>query len=281
MIQEDGAKRESAVRAVKQRWALMLSYDGGRFFGWQKQADGVVTVQAALEAALSAIACEPVTVIAAGRTDTGVHATAQVVHFDTTASRGAQAWIRGVNAHLPPGVAVWQALPVDKHFHARFDAFGRRYRYVLQSSPVRSPLLLGRVGWTHTPLALEPMQQAAALLLGEHDFSSFRAAGCQAKSPVKTMYEVSLTGTPQLMALDIRGNAFLHHMVRNIMGALVYVGNGRIGVSDFADLLAARSRLLAPPTFMPDGLYLTGVDYPPQWQVPTPPPPDWLWSAEA
>ena len=279
-MQLNGMERELATQTVGQRWALVLSYDGSRFFGWQKQADGIVTVQSALEAALSAIACEPINVIAAGRTDTGVHATAQVVHFDTTARRSAQAWIRGVNAHLPEGAAVWQALPVDSRFHARFDAFGRRYRYVLQSSPVRSPLLLNRVGWTHTPLDMDKMRQAAAMLVGEHDFSSFRASACQAKSPVKTMYEVSLKGTPQLMTLDLHGNAFLHHMVRNIVGALVYVGNGRISVADFADLLNARSRLLAPPTFMPDGLYLTGVDYPPQWQVPTPQPPDWLWSFE-
>ena len=174
-----------------QRWALTLSYDGSRFYGWQKQAGGVATVQAALEQALSRIACAPVHTIAAGRTDTGVHATAQVVHFDTAAERSEQAWIRGVNAHLPEGVAVWRAQRVDARFHARFDAFGRRYRYVLQSTPVRPPLLLGKVGWTHTPLYLAAMQEAVALLVGEHDFSSFRAAACQAKSPVKTLYSAS------------------------------------------------------------------------------------------
>ena len=260
-----------------QRWALTLSYDGSRFYGWQKQAGGVATVQAALEQALSRIACAPVHTIAAGRTDTGVHATAQVVHFDTAAARSEQAWIRGVNAHLPEGVAVWRAQRVDARFHARFDAFGRRYRYVLQSTPVRPPLLLGKVGWTHTPLCLAAMQEAVALLVGEHDFSSFRAAACQAKSPVKTLYSASLQGSADLMALDLHGNAFLHHMVRNIVGALVYVGSGRMSVAGFAALLAEKSRLKAPPTFMPDGLYLTGVDYPPEWGVATPPPPEWLW----
>ena len=260
-----------------QRWALTLSYDGSRFYGWQKQAGGVATVQAALEQALSRIACAPVHTIAAGRTDTGVHATAQVVHFNTAAARSEQAWIRGVNAHLPEGVAVWRAQRVDARFHARFDAFGRRYRYVLQSTPVRPPLLLGKVGWTHTPLCLAAMQEAVALLMGEHDFSSFRAAACQAKSPVKTLYSASLQGSADLMALDLHGNAFLHHMVRNIVGALVYVGSGRMSVAGFAALLAEKSRLKAPPTFMPDGLYLTGVDYPPEWDVATPPPPEWLW----
>ena len=260
-----------------QRWALTLSYDGSRFYGWQKQAGGVATVQAALEQALSRMACAPVHTIAAGRTDTGVHATAQVVHFDTTAARSEQAWIRGVNAYLPEGVAVWRAQRVDARFHARFDAFGRRYRYVLQSTPVRPPLLLGKVGWTHMPLCLAAMQEAVALLVGEHDFSSFRAAACQAKSPVKTLYSASLQGSADLMALDLHGNAFLHHMVRNIVGALVYVGSGRMSVAGFAALLAEKSRLKAPPTFMPDGLSRTGVGFPPEWGVATAPPPGWLW----
>ncbi|MDO4694809.1 MAG: tRNA pseudouridine(38-40) synthase TruA [Eikenella sp.] len=259
------------------RRALWLSYDGGRFFGWQKQAGGVATVQAALEEALSCMAGEPVPVVAAGRTDTGVHATAQVVHFDSRAERPDQAWVRGVNTHLPEGVAVWRVQSVPDAFHARFDACGRRYRYVLQSSAVRSPLLVGRAGWTHYRLDLEVMRQAAALLEGEHDFSCFRAAQCQAKSPVKTLYRATLGGTPSLITLDLHGNAFLHHMVRNIMGALVYVGSGRLSVAGFAELLAARSRVRAPPTFMPDGLYLTGVDYPPEWGVPTPPVPEWLF----
>ena len=211
----------------KQRWALTLSYDGSRFYGWQKQAAGIATVQTALEHALSQIAGAPINTIAAGRTDTGVHATAQIVHFDTHVVRAEQAWVRGVNAHLPAGVAVLHAQAVDSRFHARFDAFGRRYRYILQSSAVRSPLLVGRVGWTHMPLNIDQMRQAATLLVGEHDFSSFRAAECQAKSPVKTLYSILLSGSPDFMILDVHGNAFLHHMVRNIMGALVYVGNGR------------------------------------------------------
>lgn len=258
------------------RYALTLAYDGSRFFGWQKQTDDVPTVQAALERALSVMAGAPVATVCAGRTDTGVHATAQTVHFDTDAVRPLQAWVRGVNCHLPEGVSVLHAQQTDPRFHARFDAFGRRYRYLLESAPVRSPLLYRRAGWTHYPLDVEAMRQAAALLVGTHDFSSFRAAQCQAKSPVKTLYAATLSGSSGLIKIDVHANAFLHHMVRNIVGALVYVGSGRLSVADFAALLAARSRLDAPPTFMPDGLYLTGVDYPEVWGVRTPPLPDWL-----
>lgn len=259
-----------------QRWALTLSYDGSRFYGWQKQAGDLPTVQTALEQALSSIAGEQINTIVAGRTDTGVHATAQVVHFDTSVSRPEQAWVRGVNAHLPDGVAVLVAQKVAPHFHARFDAYGRHYRYLLESSPVRSPLLVGRVGWTHLKLDLNLMRQAAALLEGEHDFSSFRAAECQAKSPIKTLYRTSISGTSRYLCLDLHGNAFLHHMVRNIMGALVYVGSGRISVDEFESVFHAKSRLKAPPTFMSDGLYLTGVDYPDKFGVTQLSLPEWM-----
>lgn len=258
------------------RWALTLSYDGSRFYGWQKQAGGLPTVQTALEQALSRIAGEIISVVVAGRTDTGVHATAQVVHFDTAASRCEQSWVRGVNALLPQGVAVLHAQQVAPHFHARFDAYGRRYRYLLESSPVRSPLWLGRAGWTHLRLDPVRMQQAASLLEGKHDFSSFRAAQCQAKSPVKTVYSAKIGGSTQWLYLDLHGNAFLHHMVRNIMGALVYVGAGKLSVEEFARLLEMKSRLHAPPTFMPDGLYLTGVDYPHQFGMMNCDFPRWL-----
>ena len=259
-----------------QRWALTLSYDGSRFYGWQKQAGGVPTVQTALENALAQIAGEAVSTIVAGRTDTGVHATAQVVHFDTAAVRPAQAWIRGVNANLPEGIAVLHAQQTAPEFNARFDAYVRHYRYLLESSPVRSPLLKHRVGWTHLKLDIEPMCRAAALLVGEQDFSSFRAAECQAKSPVKTIYSAEIAYGRGLIRLDLHGNAFLHHMVRNIMGALVYVGSGRLSVEGFAALIRERSRLKAPPTFMPDGLYLTGIDYPESFNIIRPELPQWL-----
>lgn len=264
------------LQEEKQRWVLTVSYDGSRFFGWQKQAGGVPTVQTALEEAIGRIAGETVNTVVAGRTDTGVHATGQMVHFDTSAKRERQAWIRGVNAHLPQGVAVLNAQPVSSHFHARFDAFGRHYRYILESSPVRSPLLIGKVGWTHLKLDVPAMQDAAKLLEGEHDFSTFRASECQAKSPVKHIYRASVEGGQQFLSLDLHGNAFLHHMVRNIMGALVYVGSGKISVEDFKKLMEERSRLKAPPTFMPDGLYLTRVDYPEAFGIETAEVPVWL-----
>ena len=258
------------------RYALTLSYNGSPFFGWQKQAAGIPTVQAALERALAQIAGQPVAVTAAGRTDTGVHATAQVVHFDSDARRPLTAWVRGVNAFLPDSIAVLHAQETAPDFHARFDAFGRRYRYLLQSAPVRSPLLAGRAGWTHYPLDVGKMRAAAALLVGEHDFSSFRAAECQAQSPVKTLYRIGFSGSPSLIKIDFHANAFLHHMVRNIVGALVYVGCGRLSVDGFADIFAARSRLNAPPTFMADGLYFTGADYPPERGILRLDTPEWL-----
>ena len=258
------------------RYALTLSYNGSPFFGFQKQAAGIPTIQTALEHAIAQIAGEPIAITPAGRTDTGVHATAQVVHFDSHATRPLTAWVRGVNAHLPDGIAVLHAQAVAPDFHARFDACGRRYRYLLQSAPVRSPLLTGRAGWTHYPLNVAAMRQAAALLLGEHDFSSFRAAECQAKSPVKTVYAIAFSGCPSLIKMDFHANAFLHHMVRNIVGALVYVGCGRLAVGEFAEMFAAQSRLTAPPTFMADGLYFTGVDYPAKWGIRQSEMPEWL-----
>ncbi|WP_037587488.1 tRNA pseudouridine(38-40) synthase TruA [Stenoxybacter acetivorans] len=261
----------------RQRWALTLAYDGGFFHGWQTQPNRLRTIQAHLEEALSFVADENIQVTAAGRTDAGVHATAQVVHFDTQASRPAKAWVRGGNSAMDKSVRILTAQTVLPHFHARFDAFGRRYRYVLESGRVRMPQLRGKAGWTHWPLNMTAMREAAALLVGEHDFSSFRASECQAKSPIKTLYAVRLSGSPNFMALDLHGNAFLHNMVRNIVGALVYVGAGKMSVADFAQLLAAKSRRHAPPTLMPDGLYLTGVDYPPEFGVITPPLPIWLW----
>jgi tRNA pseudouridine38-40 synthase len=260
-----------------QRWALTLAYDGGAFHGWQKQPDGLYTIQSVLEEALSSIAAEPVNVVVAGRTDAGVHATGQVVHFDTYAQRSAEAWLRGTNTAMDKNIRIVRAQPVAAEFHARFDAYGRRYRYMLESSRVRMPQLRGRVGWTHYPLNMDLMREAAEMLIGEHDFSSFRSSDCQAKSPVKTLYQLRLAGSPELMAIDFHGSAFVHNMVRNIVGALVYVGTGKLSVAGFAQLVAAKSRRLAPPTFMPDGLYLTGVDYPQQWGVATAALPVWLW----
>lgn len=249
------------------RIALGLEYDGAGFFGWQSQPGGN-TVQDALERALAQIAGMPVRVVCAGRTDAGVHATAQVVHFDVTQERPVSAWVRGTNAHLPVGVAVRWAQPVAGDFSARFAACARAYRYVLLNRPERPALLARKVGWTHRPLDLAAMQLAAESLVGEHDFSSFRAAECQAKSPVKTLMSFSVSREGDLVLFDCRANAFLHHMVRNIVGALVYVGMGRQPPTWIAELLAARDRSRGAPTFAPDGLYLVGVEYDSSWGLP-------------
>lgn len=249
------------------RIALGLEYDGAGFSGWQSQPGGN-TVQDVLEAALSRIAGAPIRVHCAGRTDAGVHALAQVVHFDVTTERPLTAWVRGTNAHLPPSVAVRWAVSVADDFHARFAARARAYRYVLLNRPERPGLLAGKVGWCHRPLDLAAMQSAAACLLGEHDFSSFRAAGCQAKSPIKTLYRFDITKTGDAFLFDCRGNAFLHHMVRNLVGALVYVGMRRQSPAWLAELLQACDRRLGAPTFAPDGLYFAGVEYDPDWALP-------------
>ncbi|MEW9898577.1 tRNA pseudouridine(38-40) synthase TruA [Chitinivorax sp. PXF-14] len=244
------------------RIALGLEYDGRPYNGWQSQPNRN-TVQDKLEAALSELASEPVAVFAAGRTDAGVHAAMQVVHFDTTANRPLTAWVRGVNRYLPASIAVRWAQPVADDFHARFSAVGRRYRYLLFSHPVRSALLQGRAGWCHNQLNVDFMREAAAYLLGEHDFSAFRAAECQAKSPVKQLTQLGIRLDDGLISLELRANAFLHHMVRNIVGCLVYVGSGRHPPEWMRDVLLSRDRKLAAPTFSPDGLYLSGVEYPP------------------
>jgi len=249
------------------RIALGLEYDGRAFCGWQSQRD-VPSIQDALERALGQIAGVAVRVHAAGRTDAGVHALRQVVHFDTDATRPLTAWVRGVNRHLPDSVAVLWAQPVSDDFHARFSATGRHYRYLLLSRPVRPALGSGRAGWFARPLDVAAMRQAAGLLIGEHDFSAFRAAECQAKSPVKTLHRLDIADVGGLLAFDFHAGAFLHHMVRNIVGALVYVGAGRESPGWVGELLAACDRSRAAPTFAPDGLYLAGVDYDPAWGLP-------------
>lgn len=254
------------------RIALGLEYDGRAFYGWQVQPQ-LATVQAALETALSRMAGHAVRVHAAGRTDAGVHGAMQVVHFDSAASRPLTAWVRGVNSFLPSGMAVLWASEVPDDFHSRFSATARHYRYLLLNHPVRPALLAGRVGWIHQRLDLAAMREAADLLLGEHDFSSFRAAECQAKTPVKILQRLDIRADGDLIRCDFSANAFLHHMVRNIMGALLHVAKGNEGAGWIRELLAARNRSVAPPTFMPDGLYLAGVSYPEHYGLPSLPRP--------
>lgn len=249
------------------RVAIGVEYAGDAFEGWQSQAHGR-TVQDVLERAIGRIAGHAVRLHCAGRTDAGVHASAQVAHFDTSASRELSSWVRGVNSYLPAAVVVRWAVTVDDGFHARFSACGRRYRYLLYNDPVRPALLCGRMGWFHPPLDLEAMQTAAVALVGRHDFSAFRAAGCQARSPVKVMHSVQVNREGRVFAFDFHASAFLHHMVRNLVGALLYVGKGRYPPEWLADALASRDRRCAAPTFPPDGLYLCGVDYPGGWPLP-------------
>ncbi|WIM06594.1 MAG: tRNA pseudouridine(38-40) synthase TruA [Candidatus Nitricoxidivorans perseverans] len=249
------------------RIALGVEYDGGPFAGWQSQAHGN-TVQDVLERALAAIAGAPVRTMCAGRTDAGVHALAQVVHFDTEVERPDTAWVRGVNAHLPPAVAVRWAMRVRGDFHARFSARARSYRYLLLNRPIRPAAAHGRVGWHHAPLDVGAMSAAAACLPGEHDFSAFRAAECQAKSPVKIMHHVAILRQSDVISFDFTASAFLHHMVRNLVGALVFVGKGRHRPEWIAELLEGRDRTRAAPTFDAAGLYFAGVEYAPEWGLP-------------
>ncbi|MFM9967251.1 MAG: tRNA pseudouridine(38-40) synthase TruA [Burkholderiales bacterium] len=250
------------------RLALGLSYDGRSFAGWQSQPSGN-TVQDCLEAALSQIAATPIRLIAAGRTDSGVHALGQVAHFDCTTIRPDSAWVRGTNALLPESIAVQWALPVAEEFNARFSALSRRYVYVLYLHAVRPSLLAGQVGWYHAPLDLAAMRIAAKCLIGQHDFSAFRSSQCQAKTPVRTISKVKIVETGPYCILDITADAFLHHMVRNIVGCLLYIGKGAHRAEWMTEILNGRDRRLAAPTIAPDGLYLAEVGYDARWNLPT------------
>lgn len=253
------------------RIALGIEYDGSGFLGWQTQPGGG-SVQDALEGAIAGIAGHAVRVVAAGRTDRGVHALGQVLHFDTEASRPDSAWVRGVNAALPDGVAVLWSRLVDETFHARYGARARVYRYALINRPVRPAIAARQLGWFHSPLDVDAMREAAALLEGEHDFSAFRAAECQAKSPVRTLSSIAIHSRGDRVDFVLRANAFLHHMVRNIVGALVYVGKGKRSPAWMGDLLASGDRAQGAPTFGPEGLYLERVEYEPPWDFPYPAP---------
>jgi len=258
------------------RIALILGYDGRRFSGWQTQPGGGA-VQDALEAALAALTGHVVRVTCAGRTDTGVHATGQVVHFDTDVVRPLHAWVRGTNAHLPDSVAVLHAQEVAAEFHARFSARARRYVYLIHRASVRHPLWVGRAGWVFRDLDLAAMRAAAARLLGEHDFSAFRSSQCQAKTPVRRIDVLAIEESGPLVAIRFEGNAFLHHMVRNIVGSLVYVGTGRHPEEWIGELLCGRDRRQAAPTFSPEGLYLQAVTYDSRFGLPPAPPGMPLW----
>ncbi len=249
------------------RIALGVSYHGTPYNGWQSQPDGN-TVQDQLESALSTFADQAVATLCAGRTDAGVHGLMQVVHIDTPVQRDEFSWVRGTNSFLPRDIAVQWARGVPDTFHARASALSRRYAYVLLESPVRPSLEAGRVGWVFRPLDAQAMRQAAGLLLGEHDFTSFRASACQALSPVKTLHRIDISRRGAYWRFDFEGNAFLHHMIRNIMGCLVLIGQGLQPPDWMTQVLAARDRDAAAPTFAPDGLYFLGPRYAPDWGLP-------------
>ena len=243
------------------RIACAVEYDGSGFCGWQRQ-DHARSVQGDVEAALSKVADDEVRVICAGRTDSGVHASRQVIHFDTPAERSERSWVLGTNANLPDDVGLLWARAVDDEFHARFSARARSYRYVILNREVPSALLHRQVTWVHQALDVTRMQEAARCLLGEHDFSSFRALACQAKSPVRTIYRLDIKRSGAYLYLDVEANAFLHHMVRNIAGVLMAVGRGVQKSRWVQDILDKRDRTEGGVTAPARGLYLVGVRYP-------------------
>lgn len=262
----------AAPLAAGSRIACRIEYNGSPYNGWQSQPhDGVLTVQDELERALTGVADAPVRVHCAGRTDTGVHGFSQVTHFDAPTTRSSKAWVMGGNANLPPDIRIHWAVPVADTFHARFSALSRRYRYVIANTPINPALLVGLVSWHRRPLDEATMHAAAQDLLGEQDFSAFRAAACQSSSPMRNVRSVAVSRRAGLVVIDICANAFLHHMVRNIAGALLAVGDGRQQAKWISRLLRGRDRTVAAETAPACGLYLVDVEYPTEFALPPTP----------
>ncbi len=254
------------------RIAMGLSYNGQAYEGWQSQSSGK-TVKDKLEKALSKFTQTPVSTLCAGRTDAGVHGLMQVIHFDTELDRTPYSWVRGTNRYLPLDIAVQWAREMPREFHCRGSAIARRYAYVVLESAVRPSVEVGRVGWVYRPLDLAAMQQAAQYVMGEHDFTSFRASSCQALTPVKTMTRIDITRKSTqtgsaVWRFEFEASAFLHHMIRNLMGCFVKIGSGDQPPEWMAEVLAARDRDAAAPTFSPDGLYFLGPRYDTKWDLP-------------
>jgi tRNA pseudouridine38-40 synthase len=254
------------------RIAIGIEYDGRAYAGWQAQA-AAPTLQQVLERALGRIADEPVALTCAGRTDAGVHALGQVAHFDTHASRSLRGWVLGANSELPRDVVLAWATPVPAHFHARYCAEARSYRYLISNRLARPALLADRAAWIHRPLDHERMHAAAQALLGEHDFSAFRAADCQAKSPVRRMERIHVDRQGDFVVIEATANAFLHHMMRNIAGMLIAIGRGDVPVEFAREVLAGRDRTLNAATASAAGLYLLAVRYPAAFALPAAPSP--------
>lgn len=260
---------EGAAEVAPFRYALGIEYAGAGYSGWQKQAETEVdTIQERLEAALSKVANHKVSLICAGRTDTGVNASYQVVHFDSDVQRPERAWVRGTNTYLPDDIAVLWSRPVPHSFHARFSARSRRYRYLIYSAPVKPAVLSRGVTWTYKPLDVALMHSAAQHLEGEHDFTSYRAVGCQAKSPVRTIYAIKVYRAGHLIVLDVHANAFLHHMIRNIAGVLLQIGAGEAEPNWSQQVLDAKDRRKGGVTAPPWGLYFIDVEYPQEFELP-------------
>lgn len=250
------------------RIAVALEYDGAPFAGWQTQQAGVSSVQETAEAAFGRVAAEAVSLVCAGRTDAGVHALGQIAHFDTDAVRGERSWVLGANANLPDSISVRWARTVPAHFHARYSAESRTYRYFILNRLGRSALAAQRAALIYRPLDVERMNAAAALLLGEHDFSAFRAAGCQARSPVRRLYGLQVARVGDQVIIEATANAFVHHMVRNLVGLLLEVGVGKAPPQWAAEVLASRDRTRSAPTAPAQGLYFWKVRYPQAFGLP-------------
>ncbi|MCM0611899.1 tRNA pseudouridine(38-40) synthase TruA [Marinobacter sediminum] len=250
------------------RVVIAFEYDGCKFHGWQFQKSGVRSVQGELARAAAKVANHPVDLVCAGRTDAGVHASYQIAHFETPSIRNLRSWVMGINTALPDDISVHWAGNGTGDFHARFSAVYRRYRYVIYNGPVRPGIQRGQVSWTFRPLDADRMHQAAQALVGEHDFSSFRAAGCQSRSPIRFMEQISVTRRGEFVVIDVQANAFLHHMVRNLAGALMAVGTGQQSVEWIREILDARDRTVGGVTAPPYGLYLVDVGYPEEYAIP-------------
>lgn len=259
------------------RFALGIDYDGSHYRGWQTQQAGVPSIQSSLEAALGKVANHHVIVHAAGRTDAGVHASGMIAHFDTESIRGHKNWLLGVNTLLPPDIALRWIQPVEESFHARFKATARRYRYVIFNSSQRSSQLAGKVTWHYHPLNIERMKMAAQYLVGVHNFNSFRAVACQSNNPVRHVHFLNITQRGHLIVLDIQANGFLHHMVRNITGVLMAIGEGKAEPEWVQELLKVQNRTLGGVTASGSGLYFVDALYPPEFVLPKEPiGPIWL-----
>lgn len=260
---------EGATDVALSRFALGIEYAGTHYHGWQIQNDaGVITVQQRLQEALSRITNHDVHLVCAGRTDAGVNGCYQVVHFDTPNPRVERAYVNGTNTHLPSDIAVLWAKPVADTFHARFSALARRYRYLIYSSPVKPAILSKAVTWTHKSLSVDHMRSAAQCLVGEHDFSAYRAVACQANSPVRTIHSLEIYRQGEIIVIDVMANAFLQHMVRNIAGVLMKIGAGEADVSWSKTVLLSKDRRQGGVTAPPWGLYFCDVEYPPEYDLP-------------